>query len=412
MDTKMSSDVIQVTMFGRFSMEYNGKKIVINKQHGSQFELLLQLLMHFREQGVSRSMMKESLFADREVEDEQHALRNLIYNVKRKLLANGLPDVSYIKQSKGLYFWTDEIGIDEDAARLSAHYAAASAAEDPLEKIAELEEALRLYTGPFLGGWNTIPWIAQEGRHYHDLFRECVLEIAELLRRTQDFKKLRSIALYATSVDPFAQWEVLQLEAEIALGNYDGAQNLYDATVEAYIHEYGKRTSANVQELIRKLNEHMLYPLDEINEIQNKLTRPATEGGGGYYCSFSSFQEAYRTVERTMERYGDRAFLMLCTLVDSKGNPMKDGPKKDELSERLAHCVVRSVRHSDTVTRYSNGQYLVLLVNTSRENCSVVERRITQNFVQGRQRIGVDYAVNSVILPFEHNALNPPPAAE
>lgn len=411
MTAQVQNEPIRVTAFSSFVMEYGGRRIVINKQHGSQFELLLQMLLHFKEQGVSRAMLKDALFADREVEDEQHALRNLIYNVKRRLQTSGLPDVNYITQKKGVYYWTESIPVVEDARMLETHYRAAQETADPKKQIRELEAAYRLYTGPFLGGWNSISWIAQESRHYHDLFRECVMKLIELFRAAQDYKKLYDVALYAAKVDPFSQWESAMLEAMIALGNYDGAQDLYDETVEKYVHEYGKRTSANVQELIRKLNDHMLYPLDEINEIQNKLTRPASDNGGGYYCSFSSFQEAYRTVERTMERFGDKAFLMLCTLVDSKGNPMKESAKKDELSERLGQVVVTSVRHSDTVTRYGTGQYLVLLVNTTRENCSIVERRITQNFMQGRQRISVDYAVNSVILPFEHNELNPPPKA-
>ena len=46
---------------------------------------------------------------------------------------------------------------------------------------------------------------------------------------------------------------------------------------------------------------------------------------------------------------------------------------------------------------YGNGQFLVLLINTTRENCSVVERRINQKFIAEGQRTGVRYHVNSVI---------------
>ena len=99
-----------------------------------------------------------------------------------------------------------------------------------------------------------------------------------------------------------------------------------------------------------------------------------------------------------MERHGDQVFLMLCTVVDSKKNPMKDGPKLEELSDRLLESIVKSVRRSDTVTKYGKGQYLVLLANTTRENCDIVQRRIDRNFRVGRQRTGIEYFTNSAII--------------
>ncbi len=92
---------------------------------------------------------------------------------------------------------------------------------------------------------------------------------------------------------------------------------------------------------------------------------------------------------------------LLCTVVDSKGNPMEEGPFLEELSPRLQDAIQSSVRHGDVVAKYGRGQYLVLLVNTTRENCSVVQKRINYKFVVGRQRTGVKYYVNSVVCPAE-----------
>ena len=50
------------------------------------------------------------------------------------------------------------------------------------------------------------------------------------------------------------------------------------------------------------------------------------------------------------------------------------------------------------MTRYGKGQFLVLLFNTTRENCKIIEDRIDANFLVGKQRTGVEYSVNSVIL--------------
>jgi len=68
-----------------------------------------------------------------------------------------------------------------------------------------------------------------------------------------------------------------------------------------------------------------------------------------------------------------------------------------ELSGRLGTCIRESVRHSDTLTRYGRGQYLVLLVNTTYENCTIIQKRINYKFIKGRQRTGIEYHVNSVL---------------
>ncbi len=77
---------------------------------------------------------------------------------------------------------------------------------------------------------------------------------------------------------------------------------------------------------------------------------------------------------------------------------MEAGPKLDELSPRLQEAILTSIRHSDTVTKYGKGQYLVLLTNTSREDCEIVRRRIDKNFLTPNQRTGVDYQINTAII--------------
>ena len=48
------------------------------------------------------------------------------------------------------------------------------------------------------------------------------------------------------------------------------------------------------------------------------------------------------------------------------------------------------------MTQYGKGQFLALLVNTTRENCVVIQKRINDRFIVGRQRSSIRYYVNSV----------------
>ena len=70
---------------------------------------------------------------------------------------------------------------------------------------------------------------------------------------------------------------------------------------------------------------------------------------------------------------------------------------KKRLAKRLEESICTSIRNSDVVNHYSKGQYLVLLINTTREDCAVIQKRINYKFLTDRQRTGVRYYVNSVV---------------
>ena len=118
---------------------------------------------------------------------------------------------------------------------------------------------------------------------------------------------------------------------------------------------------------------------------------------GAYLCSYPTFRGIYHHLVRMLERSGQSIYLMLCTIVDSKGRPMKEGAMLEGLAKRLEESICTSIRNSDVVNHYSKGQYLVLLINTTREDCAVIQKRINYKFLTDRQRTGVRYYVNSVV---------------
>ena len=404
-DLKMEQGTIYVRLFHSFSMIYNGKELIDGRQSGSQFCGLMEAILYSGKAGAGRGLLKEILFEDREIEDVQHAIRNIIYNAKKRLKAAGLPDVNYIDVKNGVYHWTDEIPVVLDTQQMIELYESSQNESDEDIRMDLLLTACHLYRGAFLEQVSLSSWAIQEARKYKTLFHSCVNEAAEIVRHKKDYRQLKSLGDFAVSVDPFSDWEVLIVEALAAMGRYEEAQKICEDTIELYIQEFGERTSSYVRALANRLSASLIHQYDTLDDIQDKLVEVVPDKRGGYYCSYPVFQEIYRILSRTMDRQEDRVFIMLCTVCDSKGNPMKEGPKLEELSDRLAEAIVYSVRHSDTVTRYGKGQYLVLLVNTTKENCSVVQKRVDKNFLTGRQRTGIEYSVKSVIIsPLALNA--------
>lgn len=406
MESIEEENYLTVQMLGKFHASYQGKQIIDGAKSGeTQFTSMMQLLWHYGKEGVSRGKLEQILFEDREITDLRHAMRTVVYNAKKKLRAAGLPDVNYIIQKEGVYYWTDEILIREDAAEMEALYQAAQQAEDPKESLELYLKACYCYTGEFLENKTAAIWVAQEARKYRGIFCACTEAAADLLRESQDFFRMEELGLYAAKVSPLADWETITMEALISLGRDEDARKFYDDTVEMYFQEVGLRPTGRLMELLNKLGGQIGHHYAVLDDIQRKLTEGEQQAAGGYFCSYPIFQGIYRMVVRLMERGGQSVYLMLCTVVDGKGNPMKDGPVLEELSERLGDAIQKAARRGDAVNRYGKGQYLVLLINTTRENCRILQQRINYHFIVGRQRTGVQYYVNSVVCTPDHERI-------
>ena len=395
--TDQKENVLYVRMLGGFSVQWNGKLIAGgSKANGSQFAYLLQILIHNREKGVPRDRLEELLFEDRDMSNIHHALQSVIYNAKKKLEQAGLPKANYIEQKKGVFFWTRELPLVEDASEFEALYRRAESAEDENERIALYLDACHWYSGEFLPMQAAIIWAAHEARRYREMFCDCVEKAAQLLRLRQDFFQMEELGTYAAKVDPLADWEPVTMEALASMGRYEEARKLYEDTVDYYYNEQGLRPSKKLMAQFERLGKEMMHRYAVLDQIQGDLTGFEDRSPGGYYCAYPVFQGIYRMVERMMERGGQSVYLMLCTVVDGKGIPIRSGPVLEELSKRMGDAIRLTIRRGDAITQYGKGQYLTLLVNTTRENCVVIQKRINDRFIIGRQRSSIQYYVNSV----------------
>lgn len=401
----MGTHCLRVQMFGSFELEWNGRKLIGGgRSTESQFAYLMQLILHHRKTGVSRDRLEQVIFEGRELENIHHALQSVLYNARKKLRAAGLPDEEYFVQKDRVFFWTDEIPVWEDAQELEQVFQEAEEARSPQEKLEGYLEACSLYTGEFLGFMSSAVWVVREAKRYHGIFCACMERAVELLRQSQDYMQMEALGRHAAKVDPMADWEVVTMEALMSLGKQQEAQKFYNDTVEFYLREQALRPTGQLTELMNKLGAQIEHSYAVLDDIQSRLTKEDEDTGGGYLCSYPVFRGIYQMVRRMMERGGQSVYLMLCVVVDSKGNPMSDGPRLEELSQRLGDAIRRAVRQSDAINRYGKGQYLVLLVNTTRENCETVQKRINQDFVVGWQRTGIRYYVNSVICAVDRDS--------
>ncbi len=178
---------------------------------------------------------------------------------------------------------------------------------------------------------------------------------------------------------------------------YDEALKEYENTAKMFVDELGVYPSERMMKLFEQMNGRMNFKTQSLPEMEKRL-KETDKGSGAYFCSLPGFRDTYRLLARIVERNGQSVYLMLCSITNGKGQPMKNEERLDmmgkELQDTLAHCL----RRGDSYTRYSKSQYLLLLVGTNRENCSLIFERIQKYFSREHKTWSkyLEYAVSSV----------------
>lgn len=225
---------IKVQMFGNFRMDYNGAPFVAEKMHKeSQFNRMMQALIHYSDCGIAKDKLEEIVIGERDIDAPHTALRVIVYKTKQKLAQLGLPGKNLIYLEGGIYYWTPDIEIEEDAAEFEKLYNEACALEKQMpqesesaetvcdERIKEIEDnmlelyvkALYLYKGEFLVAYTGETWIAQEARRYHTMFEKIINEaggnvtVREFYDRNGDIKVLeqtgpKTYTTFGTRISP------------------------------------------------------------------------------------------------------------------------------------------------------------------------------------------------------------------
>lgn len=342
---------IKVQMFGNFRMDYNGAPFVAEKMHKeSQFNRMMQALIHYSDCGIAKDKLEEIVIGERDIDAPHTALRVIVYKTKQKLAQLGLPGKNLVYLEGGIYYWTPDIEIEEDAAEFEKLYNEACALEKQMlhepesaetvcdERIKEIEDnmlelyikALYLYKGEFLAAYTGETWIAQEARRYHIMFEKIINEAAYILRKRKQFKGLEKLGVYAAKVDPFNEWEELIMEAMVETRRYDEAEELYTDVVDYYLRECGIYPSSRLLEILEKYSNQMNHAHEILENIQEGMNEQEETERGGYFCSYPVFRGIYQASIRIMKRTRVPVYLMLCTLEDEEGRQVQSETKMNK----------------------------------------------------------------------------------
>ncbi|MFR4122158.1 MAG: hypothetical protein ACLT0W_08095 [Clostridium sp.] len=77
-------------------------------------------------------------------------------------------------------------------------------------------------------------WAIPENLHYKELYRDCTNQIADILKEKERWEDLYTLYTTALGIETYEEWQLGQLDALIALGEYEKAYKTYEKAVRIY----------------------------------------------------------------------------------------------------------------------------------------------------------------------------------
>lgn len=114
--------------------------------------------------------------------------------------------------------------------------------------------------------------------------------------------------------------------------------------------------------------------------ISNELHEDGTIKGACCY-SYDAFRHIFRFVERGLKRSSQKAYVLLLTLTNGKGELPPLAGRSGQMQE-LETVISGSLRTGDVFTRYSSGQFLLMVLDVSEENAMMIGERICKRFYE------------------------------
>ena len=371
--------LLHVRMFGKERITYGNEQIIFGRNSITKAMKLLLIILHYGKEGIARNRLLEALYDREELSNISNNFRVTLHRLKKMLTEAGLPEYEYIVSKDGYFYWDSPMETVVDTVVFKEKIKEADLTDDPKMKLALLKEACQLYNGEFLLKLSGDEWVLMESVQYKNMYTYALEQVCSLLMEQREYNEVLKIVDPACELYPFDEWQSVKIDCYIFMNRYKEALKEYETTAKLLIEELGITPSEKMMEQFKIMSEHISSRPQIITEIQGGL-QEENEEKGAFFCTFPGFRDAYRVIRRGMERNGQSVFLMVCTLVDSKGRPLETSEKLDIMSETLHNAIKNSLRRSDSFTRYNPSQYLVMLMGTNKENCQIVIDRVSRNF--------------------------------
>ncbi len=305
---------LRVRMLSAFTMEFYGQSMNMIRGNNSKLIQLFAMLLLGGAKGVTKRELIDNIYGGGQEwrSDTNKSINNLLWRLRRQWAAWGMEGATLVFDGGVCRFEADfPVWVDVIVFQQKAVEALAYRGDDNAARLAMLEEAAGMYTGSFLDEFCTELWVIHRERELKQLYGRVIRTLGGEYERLGELVKARSLYHDAAILFPFDSWQLPEIDAMIAMNDYNGAYELYQNTERLYDEEMGITPGQEYLKRLEIIEEHLRRRVRRLSDIVVPLREESAEGA--FYCSYSVFFNICQILARLVERSGQSMFLLLCT---------------------------------------------------------------------------------------------------
>ena len=397
----MQRKVLRIQMFGGFSIRYGNEAVALNKIGNSKAIRLLQMLLLSPKAGIAKSELLDSLYGWNDKTDTVNRnknLNNLIYRLKKQLVTGGLPEDDYVGLDGGRCYFKSSIPVEVDTQQFEETANHARVLEEGAKSVCLYRKAVDMYRGELLPRNLSDVWFYHKSEYFKEVYVHAVLELEKEYIKMRDYRNRFMLYEKAVIIYPFDNWQIRQIRCNLEIYRYKEALEIYNDTLKLYSREMGSPPVAEMQKCFEELeaaddnhrrsaestngrksmDKAFMERKDDIRKMG--LGQGKTEGA--YYCAYPSFVDYCHLVVQAKERNNFDAVLMFLTLSQmEKRGSQRDIDIQDQM-QLLKTVIKSSLRAGDAYSRYGNRHFILMLVKTNTDSCSLIFQRIESAYIR------------------------------
>ena len=371
---------LKIFTLGNFKVANSGEIITKNIKKSSKRWKLLQYLITFNNQEISRDELIMILGLNNNGDPESslsalvYRLRNLLNKYTKK--GNG----HFIKTSGSAYtfngnadYWLDSEVFENKCQQVTDLIEQSSYGAADL-----FQEALTIYQGDYLQEARSEEWLWSARNYYRDLLKNTTLKLDSYLKEREEYDSLLTFYDEIQELIKFDEDVITgYLEALIGAGKENEARAKYQEIKTLY-QDNGLKVPPRLQNIFRDLKiERAEQPEEFLSTIDE-----AADEEGAYLCTPDKFLELYKLEKRRCQRDGPSRCIIHLRLTEEQKERQQEikFDHIDNIGNQFLQLLNDQLRSGDIVTRWNKKHFIVLLANIECKDAEKVTSRIKNSF--------------------------------
>lgn len=388
---------MNISVLGKFSIEYNGKTVSDDINRSKKMWNLLAFIVMNHNTAITQARFIDSLWSD-DNNNPVNALKTQLFRTREMLKPLGLEGEGCILSSRGAYSWNPEYEIVLDCEVFEGLVQdAENTSLSNEEKIDKYLKAIKLYQGDFIPKLSGEVWTIPISARYHSLYLESVKKLCALLEKENDSETIINIILKAIEIDNLDEkLHCLLILAYMRCDRYKDALEHYDNATTTLYRNLGVSPSDELSALYSQIMDTQEAMETDLAIIQGQLMENSS-GEGAFFCEYGYFVKTYQLTKRRLERLGLSTYLCLVTIQANSAKSL-DFAKLDDYMAKVLSILKISLRTGDVVAKYSGAQYIIMLSCVNFENADIVMNRIIAKYKKRHRtdKITLSYKIKEI----------------